>query len=77
MASSIIYAYDSGLQGNPDPPESSFFTADCGHEVYQTETVYESASGRVLCPDCMEDEIDGMTLPEKAALLGFNSWTVL
>lgn len=55
-----------------DPPEDRSVTADCGHEVYEGENLFEWEGGRTLCPDCMEEKFDELTLPEKAALLGCN-----
>ena len=53
------------------PPENDLYIyADCGHEVYEGEIVSEWDDGATLCPECMEDKFEELTLPEKAALMG-------
>lgn len=58
-----------------DPPEDFYVEADCGHEVYEGETLY-TWDDETLCPDCMRDKIDEMELYELAALLGCDFTTV-
>ena len=53
-----------------EPPEEFYIEAGCGHEVYEGEELYEWAGGLTLCPDCMEEKFDDLTLHEKAELLG-------
>lgn len=36
------------------PPESDYIYADCKHEVYEGEPLYESEC-KTYCPDCAED----------------------
>jgi hypothetical protein len=59
-----------------EPPEARFVTADCGHEVYLGETLYEWSGGETLCPDCVEDRFAELSTDEKAALLGCAGATV-
>lgn len=58
-----------------DPQDDMYYTADCGHEVYEGERVYYWED-QMICPDCMQDKIDAMELDELAALLGADSVTV-
>ena len=53
-----------------EPSEEFYIEAGCGHEVYEGEELYEWAGGLTLCPDCMEEKFDELTLHEKAELLG-------
>ena len=59
----------------PEPRDGGDFyeryvIADCGHEVYDGECLYEWEDGRSLCPECVEGKFDGLSTAEKAALLG-------
>ena len=64
-----------------DPPEDYYITADCGHEVYEGENLFEwdrydpktKTHKRILiCPDCFDDRFAEFTREEKAALLGLS-----
>ena len=53
------------------PPEKDLYMyADCGHEVYEGESLFEWEDGMTLCPECMEDKLEELTLEEKAKLMG-------
>ena len=58
----------------PEPPitpqEELYIYADCGHEVYEGESLFEWEDGMTLCPECMEDKLEALTLAEKAKLMG-------
>jgi hypothetical protein len=49
--------------------ESRYVTADCGHEVYDGECMYEWEDMHTLCPECVEYKFNELSLEEKAALL--------
>lgn len=57
--------------GLPEPgePWEGGVPAGCGHEVYPGEALYFWEGG-TLCPDCLEDKLRALPLPELAALLG-------
>jgi hypothetical protein len=59
-----------------EPPEDGFIIADCGHEVYDGERMYELPGGDMLCPDCVEDRFLDMTTYDKARLLGCEATVV-
>jgi hypothetical protein len=53
-----------------EPPDMGrYMTADCGHEVYNGEDLFEW-EGATFCSDCIEDKLRDMTLLERAELLG-------
>ena len=52
-----------------DPPEERYDIAGCGHEIYDGESPWEWDGG-TLCPECLGEKFDDLTLEEKAALLG-------
>lgn len=59
----------------PEPPTEPNFieryvVADCGHEVYEGEYLYERDDARTMCTECLEDFIDALTISEKAELIG-------
>lgn len=58
-----------------EPPEDFYITADCGHEVYQGEILYEW-DNKYICPDCMEEKLAALSLPEQAAMMGVEFTTV-
>jgi len=49
--------------------ETLFVLADCEHEVYEGEFLYELEDGRTLCPECVESMFDELSVAEKAMLL--------
>ena len=58
------------------PRGDKFVFAECGHEVYEGERIYEWEPG-TLCPDCMEDRFSELSTQEKAELLGCESSEVV
>ena len=52
-----------------DPPEYDEVFADCGHNVYKGEKLYE-VEDKWLCPDCFEDKTKEFSVDELAELLG-------
>lgn len=48
---------------------ADYIIADCGHEVYEGEYLYEW-DGKRICPDCMEEEKNSLSLPQFCELLG-------
>lgn len=55
----------------PEPiitPEDDEVFADCGHNVYEGENLYE-VEGKWICPDCFKDMVNELTLPEWAELM--------
>ena len=63
----------------PEPPdytETRYVLADCGHEVYDGEHMYEWDDGRTLCPECVELKFDALSIEEKAALAGCESMEI-
>lgn len=67
--------YISHGVGMLEAPEEFYVTAGCGCEVHEGEELYEWEN-KTLCPDCMEEKFNEMTLQEKAALLGCEFSTV-
>ena len=66
---------------DPEPPDGGdvferYVTADCGHEVYDGERMYEWEDAGLICPECMDGKFDELTTAEKAALLGCESTEV-
>lgn len=66
---------------NTTPPDDgAYVMADCGHEVYEGETLtyWKNAKGKVvtLCPDCFMDRVREMSIAEVAALMGCTYETV-
>jgi hypothetical protein len=62
----------------PEPPvtppeDTRYVIADCGHEVYEGEALYDRDDGGTLCPDCMEDKFAELSTAEKAELIGCES----
>lgn len=63
--------YNNFVPDRPlEPKEEPYVIANCGHEVYEGEELFEF-DGVTLCPDCMADKFEELTLHEKAALLGY------
>jgi hypothetical protein len=65
----------------PEPPvlppeDTRYIIADCLHEVYEGERLYDWEDGATLCPECMEDKFSELSTREKAALLGCESSVV-
>lgn len=61
--------YYNGIPEPPiEPPEDFFVEADCGHEVYDGDYLYEW-EGRQLCGDCFREKVEEMTNQELALLL--------
>ena len=56
-------------------PEKYYTVADCEHEVYEGEPLFEW-EGKSICPDCMESKFNDLSVFEKAALLGCHWETV-
>jgi len=56
-------------QDTPAEPRESYVVADCGHEVYLYEYLYQW-DGKTYCPDCMRDEINDLPLNELLELMG-------
>lgn len=54
----------------PDCTETRYVYADCGHEVYDGEYLYEWDDSRTLCPECVELKFDELSIEEKTALMG-------
>ena len=48
-----------------EPPEEIAVVADCGHEVWPGERLWEF-EGRQLCPDCMHEKVEGLSWEEIA-----------
>lgn len=71
--------WNVGLLDYPDPPDEIMYQADCGCFVgFGTDKqesigdwggVYEW-EGKYICPDCMCERLDELTLKEKAELCG-------
>jgi len=53
-----------------------YVAVDCGHEVYDGESIYEWEDGRSLCPECLDGKFDELSTAERAALLGCESTEV-
>lgn len=53
-----------------EPYAEFYIVAGCGHEVYDEEDLFEWEHGITLCPDCMQEKFDELSVYEKAALLG-------
>ena len=57
----------------PEPsliqPEDFYVMADCGHEVYEGESLYEWC-GKYYCADCFKEEINDLEAVELASLVG-------
>lgn len=60
-----------------DPPEPFCITADCGHEVYEGEALYEwqvyvngEWKRKTVCPDCFDEYVAKLTREEIADMLG-------
>ena len=62
-----VYGGESGYQD--DYADCRFIVADCGHEVYDGEYMYEWEGEKTLCPECVEVKFDELCTAEKAALL--------
>lgn len=65
----------------PEPPldptdDGLFITADCGHEVFEDEELFEWENGKTLCPDCLEDKFRELSILERADLMGCEHRTV-
>ncbi|MDR3278834.1 MAG: hypothetical protein LBT12_08670 [Oscillospiraceae bacterium] len=59
-----------------EPPEDTrYAVADCGHEVYEGESLYDWED-ETLCPECVEDKFSELTTEEKARLMGCESSVV-
>jgi hypothetical protein len=67
--------YIPELPVNP-PDDGRYVTADCGHEVFEDEELFEWENGRTLCPDCLEDKFKELSLVERADLMGCGHRTV-
>lgn len=57
-----------------EPPEEFYVIADCGHEVYEGESLFEwtnEDTGQIkqLCPDCFRAKVNALSLEELADLL--------
>ena len=50
--------------------EIQYVIADCSHEVYDGECMYEWEDLHTLCPDCVECRFNELSTEEKASLLG-------
>lgn len=47
--------------------------ARCGGEIYDCEQYYaEDEQGRAICTDCVEDELNRLSIEEKIKLLGYD-----
>lgn len=59
----------------PEPPidipdDGTYITADCGHEIYDGEEVFEQEDGQTKCAECLDDRFREMSITERAELLG-------
>lgn len=57
-----------------EPPEEFYVMADCGHEVYEGQSLFEWENEKTrkieqLCPDCFKGKVDALTLEELADLM--------
>lgn len=52
-----------------DRQEAPYFTADCGHEVFDGETAYEF-DAKTWCEDCIREELFGLETDELVRLVG-------
>ena len=67
---------DEAMYKTSDGFESRYVIANCGHEVYDGERMYEWEDDDTLCPECVEMKFDELSILEKAALLCCESMEV-
>ncbi len=58
----------------PRPPEPDCICSACLGELYGDEEVYRF-DGRILCGDCLEDEIRKLSIRELAELIDADRFT--
>ena len=57
------------------PPEPFCVLADCQHEVYEGERLFDW-EGHWICGDCLKDKVAALSIEELADAFGCSSYTV-
>ena len=57
------------IYGKKDPQETHFYTAHCGHEIYDCENSY-IIGNKTYCQECAEDYIRDLPLRRMIEAIG-------